>query len=183
MLTVQQEGFLEILRQLKCLTMAQAHWFLQVKYGCGSVKREQCLRQLRYLNCLRFEGEYLYPAGGKLDKGLQPEIQIMLQIAGKRLPEFTVGRELDRLLFYFAGREELYRVIHVPRGGERALGLRMQAEAALKNAVRIFRLEYQEQAESLSFVQPEDCLAVLNPQGHWSFLRCRKGGGAKQSDA
>lgn len=157
MLTVQQAALMDFLRRLKCLKVAQAHWFLNVKYGCTLPRREQCLRQLRYLNRIRFEGEYLYPAGGGPDKSLQPDVEIMLQIAGRRVPEFSVGHGgIDSLTFYFEGKKELYRIIPVVKSEERRLGLRLGAEAVPEDTVLIFRLEGREQAALLPFVRPAD---------------------------
>lgn len=156
MLNQRQKYLLDVMERLRYLRRDQLLHFFLLRFGGGENLFSRDVRQLCYLNRLMESGEYLFLPGCRRDDDVITAVDVMLQFAAGRNPEFTAGYGGCKLAFFLTASDEkisAFKVYPVHRGREALVSAQADADTGHIHTV-LFQIEDRSQIPLLGTAHP-----------------------------
>lgn len=173
LLTREQVYILDLLNKLKYMKKSQLLWFLKKAYSLTDECFERELRQLRYLNRIWVEDEYVLLPERKRDNELMTAVDIMLCFCGECIPSFAVGTKPCKLVFFTQTNSEkvqIFKLFFVSPGTEQLVLPEVENQNRPPNYILLFFLQEREQMSLLS-TSRDACFVLQNENGGFAFYR------------
>ena len=167
MLNGRQKYLLDVMERLRYLRKDQLFSFFHLHFGTG----ENQFRQLCYLNRLMEIEIFVLLPGRRRDDEVIAAVDVMLQFAAGREPEFTAGHGGCKLAFFLTGPEgkvSAFKVYPVSRGREALVSAQADADQGRIHTV-LFQIEDRSQIPLLGTAHPFHF--VLWEDGRCRFLK------------
>ncbi len=168
----QRQGYLmEVMERLRYLRRDQLLHFFTLRFGEKGFLFQRDVRQLCYLNRLMESGGFLFLPGRRRDDDVIVAVDVMLQFAAGRDPEFTAGHGGCKLAFFLTGPDgkvSAFKVYPVHKGREAVVSAQADADTGRIHAV-LFQIDDREQIPLLGTAHPFHF--VLWENGRCRFLK------------
>ena len=167
MLNGRQKYLLDVMERLRYLRKDQLFSFFHLHFGTG----ENQFRQLCYLNRLMEIEIFVLLPGRRRDDEVIAAVDVMLQFAAGREPEFTAGHGGCKLAFFLTdpeGKVSAFKVYPVSRGREALVSAQADADQGRIHTV-LFQIEDRSQIPLLGTAHPFHF--VLWEDGRCRFLK------------
>lgn len=173
LLTHQQAYILDLLSKTRCMKTSQIRWFLLRAYKTTDEYIDRQLQQLRYLNQVWIEGEYVLLPERKRDDELITAVDIMLCFCNEGLPSFCEGTSPCKLVFFVPMANEkvnIFRLFFVPAGKEQIISLESQKQNKPHDHTVLFYLQNEEQIQRLQ-TERKAYFVLQNSEGDYEFYK------------
>lgn len=172
LLTRQQAYILDLLSKTKCMKISQLRWFLRRAYSVTDEYIDRQLRQLRYLNQVWIDGEYIMLPERKRDDELITAVDIMLCFCSDGLPSFCEGTSPCKLVFFIPSENKkvnVFKLYFVPQGQEPIISMESQKQNKPPDHTVLFYLQ-KNQIPLLQTTQ-NAYFVLNNPDGGFLFYK------------
>lgn len=171
MLNVYQAYTLETMRQLRYIRLNQLATLMRLRFNSAPDHVERNIRQLRYMNRLEYRDGYLCLPGRQRDNDMLAAVDVMLQLCGTTVPEFTVGVSPCKLVFSLKDTRGYmdFKVIPVKDGNERPILAKTLAQPSEFVCTLLFLLQHKAQIPLLEVDRP--AYYVLPNGNNYIFLK------------
>ena len=156
MLNGRQKYLLDVMERLRYLRKDQLFGLFSLRFRDGEAAFHRDIRQLCYLNRLMETEAFLLLPGRRRDDGVIAAVDVMLQFAAGREPEFTTGHGGCKLAFFLTGPEgkvSAFKVYPVSRGREALVSAQADADQGRIHTV-LFQIEDRSQIPLLGTAHP-----------------------------
>lgn len=168
----QRQGYLmEVMKRLRYLRNDQLLHFFTLRFGGKEALFQRDVRQLCYLNRLMESGGFLFLPGRRRDDDVITAVDVMLQFAAGREPEFTAGHDACKLAFFLTGTDgkvSAFKVYPVHMGREAIVSAQADADTGRIHTV-LFQIQDRSQIPLLGTAHPFHF--VLWEDGRCRFLK------------
>lgn len=171
MLNPRQSYLMGIMKRLRYLRKDQLLHFFTLRFGEKESLFCRDIRQLCYLNRLMESGGFLFLPGRRRDDDVIAAVDVMLQFAAGRDPEFTPGHGACKLAFFLTGSDgkvSAFKVYPVHRGREAIVSAQADADTGRIHTV-LFQIQDRSQIPLLGTAHPFHF--VLWEDGRCRFLK------------